>query len=195
MANIDSTGPSPPAQNSSYADYLETKQKHGSPHYWLIKFLREGWDKPVDFKSEQSYMDIHIIDSIHGTLEDQSFKILSGDLDTPTFLAVLKARPANVKTRLILVQARQLGSINRAYIDAMASYLKLDPYFLAAYLQLCLRSSRNINLATSHLPVLLPSERTFLQLVQDDRSHLTAAITNKRGGNTSRFTRCKVLFI
>ena len=192
MINVDSSVPIPPARSGSYADYLETK--FGSSHYWLIKFLREGVDKPVDCNSEQSCMDIHIVDSINGTLKDQSFKILPGDRDAPTFLAVLEARPASVQTRLILVQAKQLGHINGAYIDAIASHFMLSPFFLSAYVQLCLRSSQKTHLAGSQLPVLLPSERAFLQLVQDDHSHMTAAITKSGGGNTSRFTRCKALF-
>ncbi len=54
-----------------------------------------------------------------------------------------------------------------AYLDAIGAHLQIDPHFFCAHFQLSQPTAEM-------LPVLLPSERYFLQITQNKHSHMTA---------------------
>lgn len=166
-----------------YARHIEAS--FGSTHVFLISFLRDGYHKHYS-DSRRPYVEIHIVDSVDGTLKDQLFKAPRRGAVTSDFLSALKDSSSNIRTRLVLVQGMQLADLNSAYIDAIGAQYMLDPYFFSAHLDLCRRPTDSAS-GRVGLPVLLPSERHFLQIVQDDYSHMTATLKKGEGRNTGMF--------
>lgn len=181
MANLQSTDLD--SSDGPYARHVESTS--GSTHLFLISFLRDGYPRHYS-DSRRPYVEIHIVDSVNGTLKDQLFKAPRRGAVDSIFLSALKDSSSNIRTRLILVQGMQLADLNGAYIDAIGAQFMLDPYFFSAHLDLCRRLTDSAS-GRVGLPVLLPSERHFLQIVQDDYSHMTVALKKVEGRNTSKF--------
>lgn len=181
MAKFESTDLD--SSDRPYARYIEST--FGSTHLFLISLLRDGYPRHYS-DSRRPDVEIHIVDSIDGTLKDQLFKAPRRGAVDPVFLSALKDTSSNIRTRLVLVQGMQLADLNGAYIDAIGAQFMLDPYFFSAHLDLCRRLTDSAS-GRVGLPVLLPSERHFLQIVQDDYSHMTAAVKKIEGRNTSMF--------
>lgn len=185
MAKLESTDLD--LSDRPYARHVEST--FGSTHLFLISFLRDGYPRHYS-DSRRPYVEIHIVDSVDGTLKDQLFEApRRGPVDS-AFHSALQDTSSNIKTRLVLVQGMQLADLNGAYIDAIGAQFMLDPYFFSAHLDLCRRLTDSAS-GRVGLPVLLPSERHFLQIIQDDYSHMTAALKKIEGRNTSMFVLCK----
>ncbi|MCJ1262323.1 hypothetical protein MMC22_002193 [Lobaria immixta] len=178
MAKLESTDLD--LSDRPYARHVEST--FGSTHLFLISFLRDGYPRHYS-DSRRPYVEIHIVDSVDGMLKDQLFEApRRGPVDS-VFLSALQDTSSNIKTRLVLVQGMQLADLNGAYIDAIGAQFMLDPYFFSAHLDLCRRLTDSAS-GRVGLPVLLPSERHFLQIIQDDYSHMTAALKKIEGRNT-----------
>ncbi|MCJ1427623.1 hypothetical protein MMC29_005526 [Sticta canariensis] len=178
MAKLESTDLD--SSDRPYARHIEAS--FGSTHVFLISFLRDGYHKHYS-NSRRPYVEIHVVDSVDGTLKDQLFKAPRRGAVNSDFLSALKDNSSNIRTRLVLVQGMQLADLNSAYIDAIGAQYMLDPYFFSAHLDLCRRPTDSAS-GRVGLPVLLPSERHFLQIVQDDYSHMTATLKKGEGRNT-----------
>lgn len=181
MAKLESTDLD--SSDRPYARHVEST--FGSTHLFLISFLRDGYARHYS-ESRRPYVEIHVVDSVDGTLKDQLFEAPRRGAVDSMFLSALKDTSSNIRTRLILVQGIQLADLNGAYLDAIGAQFMLDPYFFSAHLDLCRRLTDSAS-GRVGLPVLLPSERHFLQIIQDDYSHMTAALKKVEGRNTRMF--------
>lgn len=171
---------------NTYADYVEAT--YGSSQQWLVDFLRRGYARR-NWELRDPFIQIHILDSVNGVMQEQTFKAMRSGPVENEFLNALRSQPVASKTRLILAQCGQLGDTNGAYIDAIASQFKLDPMFLCAHFQRCLYLTDTRPLGATQLPITIPSERDFISIREGgENSHMTAAIITTDVGTSSERT-------
>ena len=155
---------------SSYADYVQSVgdlKDNG-----LVNFLQEGSTKSRP--STNPNTDIYILDSVNNTLESHHFNAQRRGPVDQSFLDLLCKSEPQMRTRLVLLQFRNIGDINNFYIDAIGLHYMLTPYFLSAHFGGCRERCRRSSDMRPRPPFLLPSERRFLQVITNKDSHMTA---------------------
>jgi hypothetical protein len=119
----------------SYADWLE--ETSGETHKWLIQVLRNEFNTKVRHDLVRSgqlgNFSITIIDSDGTSLQRTRFKPQAFGKVERSFLKALSSRPDWSKTRIIIVESKDLMNINGCYIDAIAAYHRLDATFLTEH--------------------------------------------------------------
>jgi len=179
MTDSNSSG-SEPSYNS-YADYVASVFGDGyGKHVWLVDFLRQGSENRA-WICPKPHIEIHILDSVNNTLESRSFIAPRRGPVDQVFLDVLRNPSRHRRTRLVLLQCGDLGDTNGSYIDAIGLHYMLDPYFFCAHFDLYRDFTKVDTIRQSYMPILLPSERRFLQIITDRMSLMTA--TWKISGN------------
>lgn len=166
-----------------FADHVQSR--YGNSQSWLTKFLRQGYAARY-WEPRNPWIDIYILDTVEGAVASQSFQPhRTGNVDA-AFLDALNTRPPNSKSRLIMIQAGQLGDTNGAYLDAIGWQYKLDPHFFCAHLQgaLYLTEGERIG-GPPKLPLLLASERDYLTVVTDSNSYLNATVLDGNDNTTT----------
>jgi hypothetical protein len=160
---------------NTYADYVASNYGDGWGRYsWLVNFLRKGYVAYREPERSRHILKIHVLDVRDDALKSRTFSASrSGPVD-PSFLTVLSERSKERKVRLILVQCPALGDINVPYIDAIGLRYMLHPSFFSAQFELGRNIKEADNIFRESAPVLLPSERRFLQIITDRNSFMTA---------------------
>ena len=155
---------------NSYAEYVQSGEDFKDD--WLVNFLQEG--SPKFLPSTDPITDIYILDSVNTTLESHHFNVPRRGPVDQSFLDLLRKSEPQVRTRLVLLQFRDLGDINNLYIDAIGLHYMLEPYFLSAHFVRCGELYKRFSDMQPRPPFLLPSERRFLQVITSNDSYMTA---------------------
>lgn len=169
---------------NSYADYVQSVGDLNDN--WLVIFLQEG--SPKSRPSTNPNTDIYILDSVNNTLESHHFNAPSRGPVDQSFLDLLCKSEPQIRTRLVLLQFRDLGDLNNFYIDAIGLHYMLEPYFLSAHFGGCRERCKRSSDMQPRPPFLLPSERRFLQVITNNASHMTATWKITGDQCTSRST-------
>ncbi|KAB8346206.1 hypothetical protein FH972_023251 [Carpinus fangiana] len=167
-----------------YADQVENS--HGKQYQNLCQFLREGFGSENRSSLPIVYAhDFWIADRNNGVFNIRQFSASAGRGQDqahrsvwPDFSSAIRDRTDEVDIRIILSTCRSLAGVNEAYMDDMALACDLPPNFLCAHFDRLSRTTAR----TKDYDILLPSERSFLQLLNVGDCTLTAFIQHTAHG-------------
>jgi hypothetical protein len=119
---------------ATYADFVQKYGRNGYNGYkescWLMQFLRHGYSTGSELLDRP--IEIHILDSTNGILNNSLFTAHRATLVEPRFLETLHSSSSQRRTRLIMLQCQRLRDVNELYIDAIGLRYRLDPHFFSA---------------------------------------------------------------
>ena len=179
-----------------YADSIETPGD--TPYYasqaWLVNFLRNGYHKRERVSGyDQHLAKIYILDLLDdGPVQDIFSIVRTGEVESRFSSMLRSTRGRQVgKPRVLLLQGYyELADINPAYIDMIGAYFRLNPLFLCAYFQNCLKFSADITeQGMERLPKALSHENDFICLTWSYRSHAVATMSRDESGTASKLRR------
>ncbi|KAF8855498.1 hypothetical protein BDZ45DRAFT_746394 [Acephala macrosclerotiorum] len=165
-----------------YPDYIH--QLDGTRNEYLYQFfkLQTPNAESSDQADETSVQELQIIDVSQSEFAFRTFKPqLSGLVDTEFVQALENPTPGS-SVRFLVYHHQSVLRMNRSYLNTMSTKVGLSPSFLEAHIALW--ASRNPKDTPTIIPITLPTNRKYLQIIYNSFCHFTAAFLEIEGLKT-----------
>ena len=108
---------------SSYKEFIEKNMEEWPQYRWLQIFFNHGGGSSGDTRTT-------VFDSVGESLLETVFSTT----DPSRFRNFLDSRPSNVRSRIIILAYKETWSVDRTFVDMLASRLGISPDHLRRHL-------------------------------------------------------------
>ncbi len=108
----------------SYREFVEKSVEDWPQYRWLLIFFSHRGGSSRDTR-------VTVFDSVDGSLIQTAFSIT----DPGRFRTFLDSRPSSVRSRIIILAYKETWSVDRKFVDILASCIGLDPEDLQRHLK------------------------------------------------------------